>query len=191
MTPRLRPKQQRFVQEYLIDLNGTRAAIRAGYSTRTAASIANENLRKPEIAAAIDSARAEMQLRTEVTADRVIQELAKIAFLDVRKLFSPDGSLKAVHELDDDTAAALVSLDVRLTESESGEITKTARIKLADKRAALVDLGRHLGIFDVKREQEAENPLARLIQEVQGTALPVVANPPVDEDEGDEDDVPA
>ena len=187
MTPRLRPKQQRFVQEYMIDLNGTRAAIRAGYSPRTAASIANENLRKPEIAAAIDAARTEMQVRTEVTADRVIQELAKIAFLDARKLFSADGSLKAVHELDDDTAAALVSLDVRLTESESGEITKTARIKLADKRAALVDLGRHLGIFDVKREQEAENPLARLIHEVQGTALPIVANPPRD-DEEDEDE---
>lgn len=183
---RLRPKQQRFVDEYLVDLNGTRAAIRAGYSARTAASIANENLRKPEIAAAIDAARAEMQVRTEVTADRVIQELAKIAFLDVRKLFNADGSLKAVHELDDDTAAALVSLDVRLTESENGEITKTARIKLADKRAALVDLGRHLGIFDAKRELAVEDPLSRLIREVQGTTLPIVANPPRDEeDEGD------
>lgn len=182
-TNHLRPKQQRFVHEYLVDLNGTRAAIRAGYSARTAASIANENLRKPEI----DAARAEMQVRTEVTADRVIQELAKIAFLDARKLFRSDGSLKAVHELDDDTAAALVSLDVRLTESESGEITKTARIKLADKRGALVDLGRHLGIFDVKREQEAENPLARLIREVQGTSLPIVANPPGDDDEVEDD----
>jgi phage terminase small subunit len=186
-TNRLRPKQQRFVNEYLVDLNGTRAAIRAGYSARTAASIANENLRKPEIAAAIDAARTDMQVRTEVTADRVIKELAKIAFLDVRKLFSADGSLKAVHELDDDTAAAVVNLDVRLTESESGEITMTARIKLADKRAALVDLGRHLGIFDAKREQEAENPLARLIREVQGTSLPIVANPPGDEDEVEDD----
>lgn len=70
-----------------------------------------------------------MQVRTEVTADRVIQELAKIAFLDARKLFSPEGSLKAVHELDDDTAAAVVSLDVRLTESESGRDHKENRVQ--------------------------------------------------------------
>lgn len=76
---------------------------------------------------------------------------------------------------------------VRLTESESGEVTKTARIKLADMRAALVDLGRHLGTFDAKREQKAENPLARLIREVQGTSLPIVANPPGDEDEVEDD----
>ncbi|MFQ9772226.1 MAG: terminase small subunit [Oscillospiraceae bacterium] len=75
-------KQKRFVQEYLIDLNATQAAIRAGYSPDTAGSIGNENLKKPEIKAAIDKAEAERSKRTGINQDRVLQEIAKLAFLN-------------------------------------------------------------------------------------------------------------
>jgi phage terminase small subunit len=71
----LRPKQQRFVEEYLIDLNATQAAIRAGYSPRTAGSIGDENLKKPEIAKAIEAALASRSARTAVTADDVVKGL--------------------------------------------------------------------------------------------------------------------
>ena len=71
-------KQKRFVEEYLIDLNATQAAIRAGYSPDTAGSIGNENLKKPEICACVEKAMAERSKRTGVCADRVVQELAKI-----------------------------------------------------------------------------------------------------------------
>ena len=73
-------KQRRFCEEYLIDLNATQAAIRAGYSARTAKAIASENLTKPYIAAEIAAAFAARSERTEVTQDRVIEELALIAF---------------------------------------------------------------------------------------------------------------
>lgn len=72
------PKQEAFVQQYLVDLNATAAAIRAGYSERTAASIANENLRKPEIAAAITEARRKLAARADFTVDAHMDELAKI-----------------------------------------------------------------------------------------------------------------
>lgn len=69
------PKQERFVEEYLIDLNATQAAIRAGYSSATAYSIGEENLRKPEIASALERAMAERSERTAITADYVLQSI--------------------------------------------------------------------------------------------------------------------
>src|SRR5215468_11270549 len=73
------PKQQRFIQEYLIDLNATRAAIRAGYSAKTAASIGEENLRKPEIAAAVEAKQCERAERTGISAQWVVDRLREIA----------------------------------------------------------------------------------------------------------------
>ena len=81
----LTPKQRAFVREYLIDLNATQAAIRAGYSEKAARSVAAENLTKPNIASAIDAAMKLRAERTDITADRVLKELAKIGFADIRK----------------------------------------------------------------------------------------------------------
>lgn len=82
----LEPRQQRFVDEYLIDLNGTQAAIRAGYSSRTASEQSYDLLRRPHIAAAIAAGQAALQDRTQVTAARVVQEIALIALADPREL---------------------------------------------------------------------------------------------------------
>jgi len=77
---RLTAKQDRFVEEYLVDLNATQAALRAGYSEKTARSIGAENLSKPDIEKAIADALEARRLRTEITQDRVLEELAAIAF---------------------------------------------------------------------------------------------------------------
>lgn len=82
----LNPKQQRFVDEYLVDLNATQAAIRAGYSVDTAGSIGHENLKKPEIQLAIAEARKQQQERTGITADRVLLEIVHVALADAREL---------------------------------------------------------------------------------------------------------
>jgi len=71
----LTAKQERFVQEYLIDLNATQAAIRAGYSEKTAGSVGNENLKKPEIAKAIATALAKRSERVEVSQDYVLSSI--------------------------------------------------------------------------------------------------------------------
>ena len=108
----LNDKQQRFVDEYLKDLNATQAAIRAGYSAKTAYAIAEKLLRKVEIQQAVQDAKKARSERTEINQDRVLQELARLAFFDPRKMFHGDGSPKAIHELDDDTAAAVSGLNV-------------------------------------------------------------------------------
>ena len=85
-TAPLTDKQQRFVEEYMVDLNATQAAIRAGYSPNTAAEQGYEHLRKPQIQLAIEKARREQQERTGITADRVLREIAAVALADAREL---------------------------------------------------------------------------------------------------------
>lgn len=160
----LTPKQERFVQEYLIDLNATQAAIRAGYSEKTAYSVGHENLSKPEIADAIvigQKARAE---RTQVTADMVVKELARIGFSDLRKVLSQNGSLLHPGEWDDDTAASIASIEVVTNSGSSGEdeegrkiVEHTHKIKVWDKNSALEKLAKHLGMFVEKHEHSGPN----------------------------------
>lgn len=141
-------KQKRFVEEYLIDLNATQAAIRAGYSPDTAGSIGNENLKKPEICACVEKAMAERSKRTGVCADRVVQELAKIAFLNLRDLIDPKTAAVREDASDEDTAA-LQSIKVKKSYSETGESIER-EAKAADKLKALELLGRHLGMWNDK-----------------------------------------
>lgn len=147
----LTPKQDRFVAEYLVDLNATQAAIRAGYSQKTAYSMGQRLLKNVEVQTAIQAAMNVRSKRVEITQDRVLQEYARMAFFDPRKLFDDEGNPKHITELDDDTAAALVGLDVvKEVDPDSGDVTYTKKYKLANKLGALDSLGKHLGMFDGK-----------------------------------------
>ena len=139
------PRQMRFVEEYLIDLSAARAARRAGYSTRSAAQRGYLLLRDKSIAAAITRAQAARAERTRVTADRVVTELAKVAFGDPRRLLSwgPGGVVLRDSKQLTDADAALVS-EVSETRTSAGG---TRRVKLYCKLTALTALGKHLGIF--------------------------------------------
>lgn len=156
----LTAKQAQFVKEYLIDLNATQAAIRAGYSKKTARQIGEENLTKPDIAAAVKKAVESRANRTEITADRVLKELGRLAFFDMRKLYADDGTLKPPREWDDDTAAALAGLDVVETQNAEvdgeGNITYTPQFvkkaKVWDKGGALTLAMKHLGMLTEKVE---------------------------------------
>lgn len=157
----LTSRQRRFVEEYLIDLNGTQAAIRAGYSAESARQMAWENLTKPAIADAIAEGRAAQTVRTELTADRVLNELQKLAFAnmqDFMRVTSEGEPYVDVSLLTRDQAAALQEFTVEdYTEGRGDDAreVKRVRIKLSDKRAALTELGRHLGLFSdtVKTQQ--------------------------------------
>ena len=138
-------KQKLFAEEYLIDLNATQAAIRAGYSPETAGSIGNENLKKPEIRARIDKAMAERSKRTGVNADRVVQELAKIAFVNAMNVIDQKTATVKEDASSDDTAAIL-SVKVKTV----GEDGLQREIKMADKIKALELLVKHLGMFEDK-----------------------------------------
>jgi len=152
-------KQQRFCMEYLVDLNASQAAIRAGYSTDTAGAIGFENLKKPEIAKRVEELQAERSIRTSVTQDRTLRELARIAFFDIRKAFHPDGSLKPLAEMDEATAACIAGLEAEniYAKDAKGKLTVTGRIfkiKLANKLGALDTIARHLGMFVDKTTME-------------------------------------
>lgn len=173
----LNQKQSRFVEEYLVDLNATQAAIRAGYSKKTANVIGPENLAKPCIAQALQAAMTARSQRTEVTADMVLAEYAKLAFLDPRRFYDENGALKPVHLLDADVAAALVGVDVVDSyDKESQATTTTKKIKFADKKGALDSIARHLGMFTEKVELTGKNgaplrPMANLSTEEIRAAL--------------------
>ncbi len=152
----LTPRQESFVREYLIDLNATAAYKRAGYSAKGhAAEVeASKVLRNPEVAKAIAAAQQERATRVEIQADRVLQELARIAFFDPRSLLNHDGTPKQLHELDDDAAAAIAGLEV-LEEfdghgAERVQIGVVKKYKIADKVQALTNAMRHLGMFNDK-----------------------------------------
>lgn len=159
----LKGKPARFVEEFLIDLNATQAAIRAGYSARTASVIGFENLRKPEIAAEIARQQAKRSERTEITADRVVTELAKIGFANMLDYMTvgPSGDpVLNFAALTRDQAAALAEVTVEDFVDGRGEDARDVRrvkFKLADKRAALVDVGRHLGMFKDRVEHTGKD----------------------------------
>ncbi|MEW6234733.1 MAG: terminase small subunit [Candidatus Omnitrophota bacterium] len=149
---KLSAKQSRFIEEYLVDLNATRAAIRAGYSPKTAEIIGFENLRKPKIQKAIEDATKQQSERTQIKADEVVKELARIAFSDIRQVIEWDESgkvtVKPSSEIKKDAARGIVEITRRV--ASDGAVT--LKIKMADKLGALNSLGKHLGMFIEKIE---------------------------------------
>lgn len=154
---KLPSKQAEFVKQYLVDLNASAAAIRAGYSAKTADQIAYQLLQKTSVREAIQAAMEERSKRTEITADRVLQELARMAFFDARRLFANDGSPLPVTEMDEDTARAVIGLDVATIGNGEVGIGQVLKLKLADKKGALELLGRHLGMWKDKTEISGPN----------------------------------
>lgn len=140
--PRLTPKQARFVEEYLVDLNATQAAIRAGYRQQHAGIIGFENLTKPYIRDAIEAAQRERSARTGVTADRVVQEIARVAFSSMSDVMTwgPSGAkVRPDDEITQEAAAAIAEI----SETHAG-----VKVKLHSKVAALEQLAKHVGLYN-------------------------------------------
>ncbi len=150
------PKQRRFVEEYLIDLNASAAARRAGYSTKAARTTGQKLLRHPDVIAGIEKAQAARAERTRVTADKVVKELAKVAFGDPRRLLSwgPGGVILRESSDLSEADAALVS-EISETRYAAGG---SRRIKLRCKLTALTALGKHLGLFGNGRRPALTEP---------------------------------
>ncbi len=145
---KLTPKQRLFVQEYLIDLNAKQASIRAGYSPANAEFQGHQLINNPKVKQAIELAMYERELRTKVTQDRVIEELAKIAFINPTDVVnSCDASLRNGATRED--TAAISSIRVKRLPTREG-FGVEREIKLHDKIRALELLGKHLGLFNDK-----------------------------------------
>lgn len=150
----LTKQQELFVLEYMIDLNATQAAIRAGYPPLTATNTATKMMKRGPVRDAIARAMAARSRRTGVTADRVIREAAKVAFGDPRVLFREDGALRAPTEYDEDDAAMIEGIKTRriVEVGSNGEMVpvEIQEVKLASKMGALTLLAKHLGILTDK-----------------------------------------
>lgn len=160
--PDLTPKQAAFVREYLVDLNATQAAIRAGYSANSADVIGSENLGKPEIAAAITAAKLERSQRVGITAADVLHELGILYRSDVRDFtITESGELALRDGVPDEAWRAVSNIKhrVRTTTDKDGRTTtqREVEFKLWDKTAAARMLGDHLGMFPKKMELVGKN----------------------------------
>lgn len=201
---KLTGKQQKFIDEYLVDFNATQAAIRAGYKEKTAYSMGQRLLKKVEIQNAFQEAKEKQQERTQITADDVVREIYRLATFDPRKLFHSDGTPKQITELDDETAACIGGMDIveRRVGDEEPEFETTKKLKIWDKNAALEKLCKHFQLYapdqvhvsnpqggpvehehNHKHEHDVSDPVAELIDEM-------FANNNVDKDTKTQDDEP-
>lgn len=149
----LTAKQQKFADEYLIDLNATQAAIRAGYSPKSAGTNADKLLKNTKIRAYIEARMAEHSRRTGVTQERIIRELARIAFLDPTQLIDMD-TAELLTDAAADDRAAIASVKVKTMSGETEMIER--EVRFADKIKALELLGKRFGMWLDKQQVDVQ-----------------------------------
>lgn len=156
----LADRRQRFVGEYIIDLNGKQAAIRSGYSAKTAEAQASRLLRNVKVQESIAKLKAERAARTGITADRVLAELELLAFSDHTHYEVDDlGSLKLSAEAPAGAHRAISSVKHRIRTDEDGEVTREVELKIWDKPGMLRLAGRHVGLFPDRMELTGKDGL--------------------------------
>ncbi|KSC58071.1 terminase small subunit [Pseudomonas aeruginosa] len=178
----LTKKQRLFVDEYLLDLNATQAAIRAGYSTRRATEIGYQLLQRPEVAQAIQAAMAERSKRTEVEADYVIRRLREIDEMDVLDILEDDGSFRSIRDWPKAWRQFLSGIEIAELFEGRGDDRRIAgvlrKVKWPDKLRNLELLSRHVGTESAALDLE----LKRLDVAKKRAELKLLENP--------EDDAP-
>lgn len=145
---------QRLIDEYMVDLNQTKAAIRAGYSPNSASQQASDLFGRHYIRAHVDRRLAEASKRTGMNVDRVIRELARISFANPAKIIAADGSIMA--DASEDDLAAIQSIKVKTTTGKAGTIVER-EVKFYDKNKSLELAGKHIGMFVDRKEVKITN----------------------------------
>lgn len=193
----LTARQKRFIEEYLVDLNATQAAIRAGYNAKSAAKSASCNLKKPEIRAHIEKAMADLSRRTGVSQERVIEELSRVAFAEFDPADREAGSEEAPGDGRAEASGAGGKTGAPPDRAEAREIpgeqpeaagqdkegkapgrkgagsrgrtgkSAAREVRLGDKLKALELLGKHLGMFGDKA-QGSMDKVPQIIDDIGG-----------------------
>lgn len=160
----LTPKQARFVEEYLIDLNATQAAIRAGYSAKTARSVGAENLTKPVIAFAISDAQAKRSERTQVKADWVLQRLTDEATADLADIYDEAGQLRPIHEWPLIWRQGLVAgIETEELRQDGEVIGYIRKVKLSDRIKRIELIGKHVDVQAFREQVENTGSLTMTV----------------------------
>ncbi|HNF63329.1 MAG TPA: terminase small subunit [Rhodocyclaceae bacterium] len=147
------PKQSAFIAEYLVDKNATQAAIRAGYSMKTAASIGEENLRKPEIRAAIDAGLAKLAEKAGLSAELVLSSLTRELSFDPADLYDEWGNIKPIHEIPADARKCLVGMETAQVGSPDAPVM-VQKVKWVNPAQAREQAMKHLGMFEKDNAQK-------------------------------------
>ncbi|MEQ9639927.1 MAG: terminase small subunit [Alphaproteobacteria bacterium] len=151
-------RRQVFIHEYLIDLNGSQAAIRAGYSAKCARQQAERLLRDPEVKLALDEAMQQRAEKIGINSEHVLRELMRLGFANMQDYMrpGPDGDpYLDFSAITRDQAAALVEVtveDFKDKRTADGRDVRRIKFKLADKLGALNKIGEHIGMFPKKHE---------------------------------------
>jgi phage terminase small subunit len=153
-------KQQEFCRQYMIDYNATQAYIRAGYAEKGANVAASGLLTKLDIKAEIARLQAEKTQATGITAQRVVAEIAKLAFATMKDFTDESNDIRKLHDVDADAVAAVTSFTTTTSETfdKFGQRTEKKQVKLglANKAEALEKLAKHLGLYNLDNEQKAK-----------------------------------
>lgn len=154
------PKQTHFVSEYLKDLNATRAAKTCGYHPKMAAQL----LANPSVSAAIAEKQAKRLQEADLTAERVLEEMRRLAFSDVRCLFDDKGNLKPIKDLTPEESACIASIEVVIKNvaAGDGQTDTVHKVKTWDKTRTLEMLGKHFALLTERQELKITLELAKL-----------------------------
>jgi phage terminase small subunit len=171
----LTDKQEMFCREYLVDLNATQAAIRAGYSDKTANRTASENLSKPDIQNRISELKAARNEDVGVNAAYVLKRLVEIDQMDVVDILRDDGTMLPISQWPKVWRITLQGMDISTSIQEFDEKTTETilkKIKWPDKVKNLELLGKHIDVqaFKEKVEHSGEISLIDRIQEARKRA---------------------
>ena len=175
----LTAQQQRFCVEYLVDLNGAAAARRAGYSPDQAQSNAAAMMDMELIQKNLRRLMRRRERNYELTGERVLKELTKVAFSDIRDLFDDNGNMVPMNELDDNIAPAVASIKVKERTGKNGDTEIEKEIRLWDKPKGLELLGKHFKLYtdlieakvDTMTDEEAAERALQLVKLGQARAL--------------------
>lgn len=141
-------RKRAFVEAYLTNGgNASQAAVAAGFSEKTAGAAGSRLLKTVEVSTQLRQRRSELAQKYELTTESVIKSLSQAVHFDPRKMFKVDGSLKAIHELDDDTAAALAGFEVTEDKVQGAVVGFTKKVKWLDKNTAREQAMKHLGLY--------------------------------------------
>jgi phage terminase small subunit len=167
---KLNDRQKLFCHEYLVDRNATQAAIRAGYSQKTAGSQAHDLLKKPEIREFIDGRLNKIAAKAEISVERITEELARILLADPIEAYNDNGTLRPLSEWPEDLRRALSGLETKeemivgVGGDEEGAVHVTiTKAKFWSKTAASEQLYRRLGAFRDEKDAALAAGLAALL----------------------------
>ena len=148
-------RKLKFIDAYIENGgNATQAAISAGFSKKTGYSIGARLLKNVEVLAEITKRTKELSQKFELTTERTLREIARLAYSDPRKFYDAEGNLRPIHELDDDTAACIASVEVDEITMEHTVIGHTKKLKQWDKNSALEKAMKFHGLYEKDNAQQ-------------------------------------